>query len=384
MSERNKPIRDIFELSKLISQHNINGLDKKRYYELYLESKARSKYIPFRGTFELTPFCNLDCKMCYIHMSNEKHGNEELLPLQEWIKLIDEAHQKGMMRATLTGGECLTYPDFDSIYVYLRSKGIQPAVLTNGLLVDKERLSFFCKYPPRLIQITLYGSNNEIYKEVTGHRVFDIVLENIIRTRDAGVPLMLTITPNKNMENDIDSLIRLAESLNIPYQINSLLLPPRKETKRKDPFLDFSIDQYIEIYKMKLQSQKEKITPITKVDLINENDSGSPSYGLECGGGRSSFTIKYDGSMILCSSMDESCSYPLRIGFSEAWKEINHIANTIIMPQECSGCVYKSVCMTCPAAHRKALNQGHCDKNICNRTKKMIKEGIIDMPICTM
>ena len=39
-------------------------------YELFstvLFAKADKLGIPLSGTFELTPRCNLDCKMCYIH-----------------------------------------------------------------------------------------------------------------------------------------------------------------------------------------------------------------------------------------------------------------------------------------------------------------------------
>ncbi|MBP3312208.1 MAG: hypothetical protein J6L72_08255 [Butyricicoccus sp.] len=37
-------------------------------YSNYLFAKAGGQGIPLSGTFELTARCNLDCRMCYIHM----------------------------------------------------------------------------------------------------------------------------------------------------------------------------------------------------------------------------------------------------------------------------------------------------------------------------
>ena len=35
----------------------------------YLFRKATRQRIPLGGTFELTPVCNMDCRMCYVKMS---------------------------------------------------------------------------------------------------------------------------------------------------------------------------------------------------------------------------------------------------------------------------------------------------------------------------
>ena len=38
----------------------------------YLYRKACLKNIPLSGTFELTPRCNLNCKMCYVRMTKQE------------------------------------------------------------------------------------------------------------------------------------------------------------------------------------------------------------------------------------------------------------------------------------------------------------------------
>ena len=57
---------------------------------------------------------------------------DSLLTAEQWKQIIDEAYAAGLMRVILTGGECLTYPWFREIYLYLHSLGCEIRVLTNG------------------------------------------------------------------------------------------------------------------------------------------------------------------------------------------------------------------------------------------------------------
>ena len=52
---------------ELLRQLDEQGItDYRRYSSVrkFLDFKARKKNIPITGSFELTPLCNLDCKMC--------------------------------------------------------------------------------------------------------------------------------------------------------------------------------------------------------------------------------------------------------------------------------------------------------------------------------
>ena len=87
----------------------------------YLEARARKQGVPIHGQFELTPLCNLNCKMCYVHLTADKMDDRSLLTVKQWKDLIRQAYEGGMLTAALTGGECLTYPGFEEVYLYLHS-----------------------------------------------------------------------------------------------------------------------------------------------------------------------------------------------------------------------------------------------------------------------
>lgn len=350
----------------------------KKGFNNYIEIIARKNKVPISGKFELTPLCNLDCKMCYVHLNNTQFKQEELLPLDTWKKLIDDARAAGMLYVTLTGGECLTYPGFDELYLYLLSKGLVPSVMSNGLLMNEKRIQFFKKYPPSGMHITLYGSSNDAYEKVTGHRVFDTIYHNIEMLRDSHFKVYVTLTPSVFMRDDIRPLQETAESLGLPYGINASLVAPRDNTGRA--LEDLEVDQYMEVYRVWKEIKKEQLAPVDPAELPAESSEGKNVYGLQCGGGSSSFTIQYNGKMAPCPSMWQITTEPLKDGFVQAWHQLNEKVSQYLMPAECTECVYRDRCLPCPAIHANANNPGHCNPQVCQRTKRLIQEGFIPLP----
>lgn len=369
---------NLIELIKQLEEKGTPEEDYEIYFNRYLEVKARRLNIPLSGSFELTPLCNLDCKMCYIHLSGDRFDQKKLLSVDTWKDLIQQSHEAGMLNATLTGGECLTYPGFDEVYLYLYDLGIRPGILSNGILMDEKRIRFFKHYPPRMIQVSVYGSSEDAYERVTGHRAFRTVCQNLFRLQEENIPVRITITPNEFMEEDIRAFLKKVETLNIPYFINANLIPPRKNTGRV--LHDIPVDRYIELYKIQNEKTKKELIPVNPVDLPDQNHTGTKQYGLVCGAGRSAFTIKYDGNMCPCSSFDELTVHPIETGFLSAWKLLNKKVSQYPLPVECGSCIYFDRCLRCIAMHKNAPEEGHCDPRICERTRKLICAGFIPVP----
>ena len=74
---------------------------------------------------------------------------------------MQQAIDAGMMYARLTGGECLTYPGFRELYLFLRNQGIETVILTNGLLLDAAMVDYLQNSPPAAIQVSQYGTGED-------------------------------------------------------------------------------------------------------------------------------------------------------------------------------------------------------------------------------
>ena len=90
----------------------------------YLHAKAAYLGIPLSGTFELTPCCNMACKMCYVRMTpSEQAAIAPLRTAREWLELGKAAKDAGMVYLLLTGGEPFLRPDFQEIFQGYRQSG---------------------------------------------------------------------------------------------------------------------------------------------------------------------------------------------------------------------------------------------------------------------
>ena len=366
-------------LAELLAQLDAQGVtDYRRYSEVrkYLGFKARDKGVPVSGTFELTPLCNLDCKRCYVHLNREQLRGAELLSTQTWKDLMRQAVDAGMLYATLTGGECLTYPGFRELYLYLREMGVETSILSNGVLMDADMVDFLVENPPAGIQITVYGASEEAYARVTGHRSFERVMENLRRIQAAGLPLRAAITPNAFME-DGEQLVRLLHGMDVPFQLNSGLMAPREETGRD--LQDADLDTYIRLLKMARALRGG-------ADCIGCDEGELPEpggeaveavRGVRCGAGRSGFCITWDGTMRPCNTFPEVEANVLELGFEEAWRRINAAVKDFPLPVECEGCAYRPRCPGCVAEHASGAPIGHANPVRCARTRRMIAEGLI-------
>lgn len=366
-------------LRELLRQLDEQGITDYRRYEAvrrFLSFKARDKPIPISGSFELTPLCNLDCKMCYVHLQKAQMNGAELLTVDEWKHIMQQAIDAGMMYARLTGGECLTYPGFRELYTFLQSRGVETAILSNGLLVDEDMVRFLVAHPPSAVQVTLYGASEEGYERVTGRRAFQRVLENIRRLNEAQLPLSIAVTPNEFM-TDGESVIRLLHEEGFNFSINAGLMQPREETGRH--LADATLDAYVAMMKLRMTLKGRQTEPDCDPESLPDPGSETPTAtkGVRCGAGRSGFAIDWQGRMRPCNTFPCEPVEVLSLGFNEAWKRTNSIALNYPIPMECSGCTYETICKHCVAEHAAGAPAGHASPAICAWGQRMIVEGLL-------
>lgn len=366
------------ELIMKLKTEDVDSVYYDRAMRMFLDSRARERAVPLKGVFELTPFCNLDCKMCYVHLNAVQMRGCSLLRAEKWEKVMAQAVEAGMMYATLTGGECLTHPDFERLYLFLHKHSVQISVLTNAVLLDEEKIEFFKKNPPLSVQATLYGANEDMYERVTGKREFNRVLNNLRRANEALLPLNLTVTPNRCLtKEENEEVIHLAASFGTMFRVNSGLITPRSQTERDKGFADFKVDDYIDFFKLEMELKGDLPPEECETDLppVGSNTDGKAPKGLRCGGGRSVFNVTWEGKMIPCNRLTHINAEPLKEGFAASWQKIHEQVMNYILPVECESCAYRSAAKGCAAGHMDA-KQGHASPEQCKWCRAMVRSGL--------
>ena len=80
-------------------------------------------------------FCNLSCAYC-----NEYDKVSKPVPLDEMYRRIDHLGRLGTAMIGISGGEPLTHPDLDDMIRRMRKTGAIAGMITNGYLLNVERI----------------------------------------------------------------------------------------------------------------------------------------------------------------------------------------------------------------------------------------------------
>ncbi len=371
-------------IADVLKEANAKGLnegEKRALIGRHLSSKAYAKGIPINGALEITPLCNLDCKMCYVHLEKHQMKERRMLDGKTWINLIDQACEAGLMYLRLTGGECLTHPDFWDIYHHLCTCGVETTILTNGLLITEDAIEEFSKYKPACIQLSVYGCDDDSYERVTGYRVFNKVKKAIDGMIAAGIPLSLAMTPSRfTTREDGERLISFLNSYGPQYKLNLGLVHAREETGRRFSEFDILLDDYIYFAKLDAANKGYEVNPVCDGDVPAIGTGTSSDHGIVCGAGRNGFCIGWYGMMYGCNALMEFSAPVLEIGFAAAWKSINEAACAFPLPMECQGCSCRSVCKICAVEHLQGAELGHANPAVCERLRRRVLEGLLPLP----
>ena len=353
-----------------------------------LFNKASANKIPLSGTFELTPLCNFNCKMCYI-----KHSEKEIRchkrktrNLENWKKLAEDAEQEGMLYLLLTGGEPLLWKDFWKLYEYLGEKPIAVSVNSNGSLIDKHAVECFKKNPPRRINITLYGASDDTYKRLCriedGFQKVDRAIQLLL---DAGILVKLNCSLTPYNMADLEAMVSYANEKKLILDVSPYMFPPIRKEKFEigvnERFLPDEVAYwYLKSYQLRYEKQQyiEFLHTIkNEIELpekIQEIDCKYPEGKLRCRAGNAAFWITWDGYMLPCGMMTNPKIDLNETGFKKAWETVVEKTESIRLAGKCDNCKSNNICHSCAAmAYAETGDVKKVPTYMCNMVMAMDK-----------
>lgn len=296
--------------------------------------KAFAEAIPISGTFELTPRCNFNCRMCYVHLPESeigRHGTE--LTAKEWIRIAQEAKEAGTVWLCVTGGEPLMHPEFETIWRELTNMGFFITLQTNASLVPKyEKL--FQECPPRACKITLYGSNDEVYEEVCRVKQgFTRADAGIQMLRGMKIPIQLVSTVIQQNLDDVEQIIEYVDK-------NRVYWIPNVNVRTAGRGVDVDMKN-LRIHPPELEKGIDK----QKKAVMNP-DRKPCTY---CRDYRLGYWIVWNGYMRFCSFMNGPDISVKEKKFEECWKQLVELQERLQWPEECRTCEEQKSCARCAA-----------------------------------
>jgi len=329
--------------------------------EFSLWKRMELKRIPLLFELEITARCNLNCRHCYINLpAADRLAESKELSLDEIREIVDEAVSLGALWCLVTGGEPLLRDDFLEIYRYLRRKGLLVTVFTNATLVTTEHISLFKKFPPRDIEVSVYGVSAGTYERITRRpgsfaafqRGLNLLLESGLNVRLKAMIMRSNVHEQHEIaqfcRQRTRDFYRFDPFLHLRYDRN----PVRNReilSERLTPQEIVSLEQSDQ---ERFQALKEKCHKSVKI----ERSSRAGGKLFLCGAGKASYSISCDGMFRLCSSLwHPYCGYNLREGdLTYAWRHFVPRVRAMRPEREeylrsCSRCDLIDLCMWCPA-----------------------------------
>lgn len=320
-----------------------------------ISSWAKKNFVPLNATFELTPFCNFRCVMCYVRLNkNEAERQGKMLSADEWLGIARQARDMGTLYVTLTGGEPFLHPEFWKIYEELNKMGFLISILSNGYHIDESAIEKFREFGmPFMIKLTLYGASDETYKRVCGSSDgFTKISKAVDLLVQEKVPLKMTSTIVRENAHDLQAIYAFAREKGIPMQHTVSVVRSSRNSENTTESSRFALSDFPEEITLE-ELEKSKFPP------LESPFAWCASYG-------SSVWMTWHGHVQMCSFMgipEIVYSGDLASDYIRLHRELEKIKN----PSECAECEWQEFCQRCPgvlcseSGHPEKTDAGLCD-----------------------
>lgn len=320
--------------------------------------KAYADAIPISGTFELTPRCNFNCRMCYVHLPESeigRHGKE--LTGKEWIRIAEEAKQAGTTWLCITGGEPLMHPEFEDIWKALSQMGFFITLQTNASLI-KNNVSLFEKNPPKNCKITLYGADDKTYENVCQvEKGFSRVDEGIKILKEMKIPVQIVTTVIRQNLDNVENIIYYVEENKLPWL-------PNVNVRTAGRGLDVDMDA------LRIQNRPNDKTIKRELNQKSTNSVRLPTKPCAlCRDYRIGYWIVWNGYMRFCSFLNGPDIAVRDKSFNKCWKELIEFQENLEWPEECRICPSKSDCLGCAALFKIESDKLCVLKEFCKKRR---------------
>lgn len=208
----------------------------------------------------------------------------------------------------ITGGEPFLRPDLFRVLAEIRKREYETFLLTNGVLVDRERARTLAELGVAGVQVSIEGCE-EVHDALRGPGSFAQAAGGIERLLDAGLPVTVNVTLSKLNAGSMKKVIRFASHLGVQRVGFSRLVPAGRGSSMAAEML--SANEAKELYQRLFALDIGNLEIVTGDPIAGllrrqgekkrSHDGADPCGG--CAAGVSGLTIGADGTIVPCRRM---------------------------------------------------------------------------------
>jgi pyrroloquinoline quinone biosynthesis protein E len=175
-----------------------------------LASEGGGLATPYTLVAELTHRCPLACPYC----SNPRdlvRAHDELTT-DEWLRVLDEAADLGVMQVHLSGGEPLARSDLERIAARARERDLYVNLVTSGMPLERERLQ---RLAPSLdcVQLSVQDAGAASSDRIAGLTSHAQKMRVAAWVKELGLPLTINVVLHRANLDGVEAIVAMAERL---------------------------------------------------------------------------------------------------------------------------------------------------------------------------
>lgn len=297
---------------------------------------------PIAGSLELTLRCNVRCRHCYILYPG---ATSDEMSTDEVKAILDRLAGQGVLFLLLTGGEIFARCDFREIYLHAKRCGFLLTLFTNATLVDDALADFLAEWPPRRVEVTIYGHTEATYERVTGvPGSFRRFREGVARLQARGIALSLKTVVMRSNVHEFEDIRAWVEGQGLPFRYDAIL-NPRLDGGRQ-PLAERLDPEMVARLGGTGPGERQYYRRLKEMALASPRDGRA----FRCGAGVRTFHVDPRGQLHPCM-MWRTTPYDLRQGTFEGWtRHLAHLREQQIPADSgCRSCHHHVACHNCAA-----------------------------------
>lgn len=323
-------------------QHSLGSI---QFFRTAFPDGRGDQPLPISGSFELTLRCNVRCKHCYILYPGATDGE---MTTDQCKQVLDKLVAAGVVFLLFTGGEPMVRPDFREIYLHAKQIGLIPSLYSNATLMNEDRVEFLQQYPPRLVEVSIYGHTEPVYESITGvpgsYKRFRRGVQLML---DAGLNVKLKTMVLKSNVHEFEQMRDWAESLGCHFRFDTIV-NPKIDGDRAPLDERLTPQQIVEVEKLHPQAAE---VAAEHRDLIVETMGVATDEELfHCGTGIRTFHVDPRGMLHPCMLWRKNPYDLLNQELNANWR--SHLQNIRDLKNPggaCTTCSSRVGCSRCPA-----------------------------------
>jgi pyrroloquinoline quinone biosynthesis protein E len=165
---------------------------------------------PYVMVAELTYRCPLRCAYC----SNPVQVDDRpALTTADWLRVLDEASELGVMQVHFTGGEPLLRDDLEPLVARAAQLELYSNLITSGLPLTRERLAGLKAAGLCALQLSFQAARPGPSAAIAGVDAFAAKRQVAAWVSGLDLPLTVNVVLHRGNLDEVDAIIALAEEL---------------------------------------------------------------------------------------------------------------------------------------------------------------------------